>query len=676
MMIPLYLVVTSLLSIFTAILIWLIYHNSKKQERNSRQERISVFALLSNYIKTFYQILFVFIFIFFLLFSYKYFKPDKPLPFFEFLTEHVDYTGLTIGIIGIFVGLITVIYVEKQNEKSDTRVNDALNKLDTASRGIQENVTTLKTVTRVIHKNITNLSELTRITKIFEKVIEIIKDSDSKSNDLYVLTHLTDFGNFLVRNVAILTRETQNKADDYKKMSQLKFFDSYMRDFLTLKQRFNKEMEDYVIKNKKVSIAVLRNEKLKPDEPDKLKPFLVERIMKGKIVKLINKNSTEEIKYENYNSEDIFIHNPVDNIDSSKYFKPEDILIKDVLKSDCDFIDSLCSRSNNQLNIETLDYVPFQFFLSAPKDTDVDYGWFAIIIFTNYYSLGYENSVVSFNSQNPTLCKGLRIMFEKLVKAQENKDKNPIPLKRLFTGASEINIALKNVYIDDETVVKQIGFNSVTPVPDILAKDHLLILLRDSDIKYSPAATYVRKDSDELEDIMGNVNNKKTYLSVGVFHNPLTHALSIIEPNDGNPLFKLLQRSTPGEKNKIQIAVGGTVNDPKFQIYEEVFDDTAVDSQDYAFFCKLKMKEKWIFVGGGINYFGSRYLDECIREGATKIAQQIVTKSFIAFFEVRSMTESVASIDQNRSPSSNKKLSGISLLFTSYIEDDEIKCAL
>jgi len=329
------------------------------------------------------------------------------------------------------------------------------------------------------------------------------------------------------------------------------------------------------------------------------------------------------------------------------------------------------------MDVTTLDYVPFQFFLSIPKNEKDDLGWLGLIIFSNYYSIGYENSVVGFYTQNIALCKGLKTMYCKLLDSQDKKDKNPTIIKKIFYQCGEINITLKNIDIKEQEVVKLIGFNFVTPVPDILAKDFILVLLKEFDIKYNPAAWYICEGSKKMVEIAAGKNIQKSYFSVGLFYNPLTIYLSQTSPTEGNPLFKLVQKKTAEGKNKIMVANGGTTENPSYLEFEESFKeesfkDEVVDSCDYSIFCKLKIKESWFFVGGGINYFGSRYVHECLKYCVPEKITDIVDKPFILVFKLQRHFNLDSDNNDLQKKQINKTTAHSSLIHCAFVKDDEI----
>ena len=117
-----------------------------------------------------------------------------------------------------------------------------------------------------------------------------------------------------------------------------------------------------------------------------------------------------------------------------------------------------------------MDYIPFQFFVSVPKNEESDIGWEAIMIYSNYYNLGYSGSIVTFffRTENDNLCRSLKKMWQKNVKSQDQKEANITGVKRLFNDSEEIKIVLKNVIIIEQPIVDTIGYAYVTPVPDVI----------------------------------------------------------------------------------------------------------------------------------------------------------------------------------------------------------------
>ena len=78
------------------------------------------------------------------------------------ITRNFDITGITIGIIGIIVGFITVIYVERNNEIKSKEIDDRDNKMKDSILKIEE-------VAGKIESKLTSLKRIDSLTPRFKE---------------------------------------------------------------------------------------------------------------------------------------------------------------------------------------------------------------------------------------------------------------------------------------------------------------------------------------------------------------------------------------------------------------------------------------------------------------------------------------------------------------------------
>ena len=126
--------------------------------------------------------------------------------------------------------------VEKQNKKKDERFEEQLDNLRNATQDVRE--------------NLTNLKEIRKVSDIMSALEKMVNKSNKKSNELYFFTHLTNFGQFLIRNLEIITSESQYGKEDFKNLSSMDFFDRYMKNFERKKDDLNEAITNFAKKGK------------------------------------------------------------------------------------------------------------------------------------------------------------------------------------------------------------------------------------------------------------------------------------------------------------------------------------------------------------------------------------------------------------------------------------------
>jgi hypothetical protein len=616
-----------------------------------RKKEEIVYKLLSKVVVVLYIMLAAFFICSIGLIHYKLFPTDKPLSLLAWAVSHFDWTGIIIGFIGILVAIITVIYVER---KSDGK-----------NKKLENNITSLSTVTEIILNSIAAIkpikSHKDRIDAIREVIIHSTK---AKKNKLYALFYGASYGEFLIHNLrALIDPDCKRNDDDidnaFLNKSSSDFYKEYVIYLDDLKQGIRKAFDEYLKFNQKskIEFAVLRNSHLDPDNPSKLMQFSKERMMKEKTTVILNKHGTELIKslqgLSGNNYESTFLHwvndDEVDLYKNMSNEEKENSFIQFVIKQNTEFENDFKPFiREGRVSFTNLDYLPFQFILSIPEDSKDKGPSSALLIFTNYYSIGTHDSIISFHTQNTLLCESLYNMFTTLQKNQKAKDEKTHSFKHLFKKAKRIHIMLKKTSIDHSEIVKnKIGFKDVTPVPDIEAKDYWISMLKEYDIRRSSKAMYIESKTETEAEIKtqlvtGKVLDIEDYspMAIGLFLNPVANMIVDKIARDGNKLFELIPREknlNNNDKNCIKIAIGGKKNNPEYpdNVWEADLDTNNPATFDLAIFAKVKAADnKWMFVCGGIHFLGTEKIADCVRDNSEVIYNFVKDNSFIAVFKI------------------------------------------
>lgn len=326
-----------------------------------------------------------------------------------------------------------------------------------------------------------------------------------------------------------------------------------------------------------------------------------------------------------------------------------------------------------------LDYVPFQFFISVPKNKEEKKKYKGLLSFTNYYDVGQDHGVVSFCTENDVLCNSLENMFRGLVEAQSHKDSedrnNPVKTTFRTDTASKIKIILKNIIVKKNPEFTTHG--EVTTVADSKTKDQLFALFREHDIDFTPEVKFIKES--KVGNFLKQEKENYTFLSVGLFFNAVSETIGQLcreLPRDDNffgSLFKLTDAEmaedgqTKLKPKGVKVAIAGSTNDKKSinyddsPHYEEVYsNENSNDKEkfDYAILSKQKINNKWMFTCGGINFFASQHIVDCLTSDVwAKNVEKVRDKEFVAVFKVE---------DKGK-----KMPPGIALEFLSVVDDDK-----
>lgn len=529
------------------------------------------------------------------------------LPFLKWLhsiLEHFDVTGVLVGMIGILVGFLIFIVVEKKNDQKTEEV--------------QEKLRTLDEVTRTIGKYLTEVRQHKNTYERLNEILDVIGHAKQKSNELYVLTYAPIYGQTIMANLNVISENFKNPLGD---ISQKDFIAQYIRPFKDKRDQIQNALLEYS-KNggADLKLCLLKHNWVTNNEP-RFSQFVEGKILSKRSIVVLNENEHDPVrlKIPSIEKQDgkrgtfILVSNQSDIKDPKREF------VERIVAADKSFLEILQEKG---ASTEYLDYIPFQFFISAPKEPAGDY--YCIVIFTNYYDLGQNQGVVSFSSKNSELGIGLKSMFKGLIESQHVTDRNPTSIRKLLyiPKAPIIQIMLTEF---SEPVSGLRSSDGLTSTADSEAKDQLKHILRDEEIYYIRDTRFI----DSLSDPALFENEEEPIFSIGLFHNLLARDIfgkkDYRDDDRGGLLFRLQRNGNDDNNKKIEIGSRG-----KYFSLESL-----EDGNDYALFSKIKMKGKWFFLFGGITSAGTKQIRNCLTEkNSSQILEYTGGREFAAIFKI------------------------------------------
>jgi hypothetical protein len=626
----------------------------------------------------------------FFIVNFFLYKEELGLGLLHHAKTHFDIAGILTGIVAIFIGVFIVLIVEAKNDHKNKEMQQSIDAVSSITKNLGDNIYKLNNLNTILDERtnhlkgsadilttmVDNIRDHLYATTVVKSHVDrfitlkniISHAAKNKENKLYVLFYGARYGEFLVHNLQALLdpycRNTPaNYADVLNNISVAGFRENYIEKLDSLKEDVKNNFIEYLKNNNNsISFGVLRNSNLDPDNPSKLRQFSKERMLKGKKVITIDKNSNFPMDGIDDSPEDVFIHwLDKDEANESRHKsneEKENDFINYVIKKNTEFENSLNSYQE-KVNFSCLDYLPFQFVLSIPEKNEHPenkdltginensvnsklYNCSALLIFTNYYSIGSHDSIISFSTENGQLCNSLRKMFYVLINNQKVKDNRLHPLKKIIGTKQRLYLILKKIDLDQKVIRAEyirdtVGFKDVTPVPDIEAKDYWLSLLKEYDIKHNPHAVYIDNEKSFNEAITASLKSEYALLVIGLFLNPVT--LYISKSND-NFLFRLKPRKVAEDRNALEVAVGGTKDRIDFRLFEANLDTTNKKTYDFGIFAKLKINSTWMFVCGGIHFLGTKKISDLLINNSATIFEKVGNQSFIALFKIYATEES------------------------------------
>jgi hypothetical protein len=593
-----------------------------------------------------------------------------------FLSGEMDPFGALLGIASILIGLITVAYVERNNE---TRMEDN------------------DKILNQIHGKLHLLEVLDDTQQRFAAIEQVLTASKEPSNELYMLSYGVKYGQFLLTNLNVIN--DNNKLDFleppvapikhlFKRSKNLDGPESINASMIyesaaelhKVSQSISQQITQ-LAKQNKLNIGCLKREKYKH--------FVRSRILKDKTVILATDhqpiNITDKCSSQNGDKvcigpskgwKDVFIYNmePEGATNEERIEK----LITAITNKDFDIRRGIrqhlskyssntkvpVGRNTSSDQFHELDYVPFQFFLCAPLEgeevNEKVSGWNAVIVYTDYYNIGKKNSVVTFRTNNRSFCMSLKETFQELAHSTGAKNQNNAFLKRCFHSSDQINF-VNNIMLTEDGSGNPV---SVIAKDDIFAKEYLEDLYKNLDLEFKSDSIYININEPITEK---DIFFKASSFSIGLFHNSLSTLISGSFPrnkdklNKNFSLFKLIEKGSYEPKLDNEGVPIPNVNIVEILCQNEVYTikDVASDKFTYSILTKCLIDNKWTFVYGGLDAVGTSKIKPCIDE----FKHQMVTgheldhynitetTPFIVVFKIQKVLE-----DANKSPVSIEKL--------------------
>lgn len=531
---------------------------------------------------------------------------------------HFDVTGIALGVAGIIVGIVIFIVVENDTEIKNIAFEYHFEKLKDVTDNILTRSAELTNVTNDILKFSAELEENKTLSNRLMAINNVIQHAKETHNDLYILSYDPVYGQFQMANLEILLQEKSTYRDDIKKTMDTLI--QPIKSISELKEKNKSDLIDFIENGGKLNMAVLKDDWSDTAEPKKFTKFIEDHIVKDtSIIHFIDENSKNHPPLN-----DIIPHTYIlfkSKSDTNPHLSAglsaegkKSSLITNLINEDKVFLKEL---QKNKPNLILLDYIPFQFFLSIPSPKDTNPSYSSTVVFTNYYNLGQENGVISYNSKSERLTLGLKKMFDGLLEDQKERNAKPKPIKQLFTIGSfaQITVLLKTILYDNHL--------QCTPKTDILAKDNLIKMFHDNEIDFSPEAHFLQAGTTSCK-----VAENFSPMSVGLFTDFLYKPHNLLKVNRGDGCT-------------ISVAKSGylsSIGDDNYETFTPSYQDQR-PVVDYAVFSKQyndKSEKSGFFIFGGIHSLGTERISQCLTKDNCEIILNHAgeNKQFIAVFEV------------------------------------------
>ena len=547
--------------------------------------------------------------------------------------EHIDIAGLLCGMLGINLSFLITRYVEEIHMEQNENMQKIIEQTN------QEILGQLK--------SLRPLRSLSERMAVLDNIIQITKDSQKGSekeshNSLYILDYGASYGHLQSFNTNLILREGKNG----KKINTWHEYSNLHKEYLKMESDcFDKLLS---LKGGTVNIALLRA-KTDAYQIDKYEKLLKKAILdkKDRIIFPYFENDHNQfpIEVQNFIDKGAEVYTlPLANSEVVEYNKSKD-KEKNQKKLKKRLIDKICD--DNQKNIEDilktfdeseyppkrlvntiafLDYIPFQFFLTA-SNTSLNQK--CLLIFINKE---YDSRTVSYESDSPELIETLKTIYSTLAKNFLFKENERKKFLRIFNcNAISPCFVMKKIENSD----KHVGENSpLAYFPDFVAYTDIKGLFSDFKIE----ATNVMFD---VHAISGMNTEHGTYILIGLFKNKISEALKNLK-NDGNDYFRCFTFSRDDIRDKDEIIKIAKYDKNKNLIKDEnLWEQCERDpNNEYALIAKFEINGSTYIICGGLRSYGTVIIGRYIKENWAYIVDNVIgegnleSKAFAVIFNI------------------------------------------
>lgn len=552
--------------------------------------------------------------------------------------EHIDIGGIFIGIAALLCGIMIAIVVEEINTNDKEVIKQKNESIENAANEIQ------KTTDKILQK-FTSFLTVKNFPERLDILEEIISETEASSqnefpNHLYCFNYNTSYGYLQSFNANILSES--KKSDKDINYSSIEFHENVHKLYKDRHQGLFRRILNICSENIHLAILKTKNDS---NGDDKYRKLLEKVFFKNNYIKVH--------EYYKYGQESINLEQLNPNKDLEIFVLPSDTPIiagESETNKKKKLIDKILKYNNNNLTllqgrsieVSYLDYLPFQFFITAPEKMTRNSKQIALIIFTNILGEGdTPSNTIAFKTENPQLIQNLIEIYESLVRKSRKEYSRKFKFNSLFNSEdSEIQFVLKRI---PDTLKERKEHDYLAYLSDIDCYSDLRELFSTQGISID-----LQYDDIILNQLKSSTYEaSKTYIVIGLFENQITQFINEIENENvflGIKRFFKIYRSNFIENEgyltediKIaQTAIDGSpIDEDQWSLYEKT------DNVEYGLITKIRHNNQNIIIIGGLTSFGTRKIGEYIKNEWEKIIElkdknglQVNNNSFAILFKI------------------------------------------
>lgn len=583
--------------------------------------------------------------------------------------EHIDVAGLFNGLLGILAAIMIARIVEDENKKEKEELKAKIKGIDDATKDVQkyteeirsstqninsltnkldENINGVKSSTDNINESAKRLQEqideiINRFTALkpcntfLSRIYEINRILDvfekEPNNILYVMNFSADLGNLRSQNLGILKEDLSTQR--FERGAQQELTDNYNKFNRKTRELTNKLLTACETRSNQVNLAFLDMSRENKERKSSYERYLSRALENATIVRV--RSESDENLQKLISDSDIARRVTYLDFDSTSMRQDqgglEDVFYRNILNSNKESLDKL---SNTKANVQSVERIPFQFFVTKPQTgLGNDQNQSCLITFSNLETFGEHIGVFAFQSSDQRVIDNLEAIYTSY-KNQARKEHANAALWQNFKSMFDLSSdrVLKTIVKFKPIVERVVEYNNAVSLSDLLAARHIEHMFLKEKV-YLPELDYNSKEKDN-KTLPGEFNyyyfHSGTYFAIGLFgegQDPETLAEYIVRQrfSNKNDILALVRRKAPDERNELTLRA------------EKFFGGWKHEApKDHAIIAKLNVKffdsEVTVFIVGGVNHFGTEIIADYFCKNWLDLYKRSQGEEFIGLFEI------------------------------------------
>ncbi len=538
--------------------------------------------------------------------------------------EHIDMAGQLCAILSIIIAFLITIYVEENHDKQTESLQDG-------SRSIKESTDKIGDVTKQVWEILAYLTPKKSLSERLDEIDKIIditsrsqqnSDPDSQ-NELYILHYNASYGNLQSYNASVTLGDESYNHD--RPCSWIQYHEIFTHFNKRQTASFQKLLQ---LKKASINIALLRTKISNfKNQEDKFEKLLRTVLIENKEQKVysyfksdlcdcdILKNSDgtgyiyavplsqrEHQKFDGFSDED------------ERQSKIKDKLILELCNSNKEKIEALYDAEVVN-KIAYLDYVPFEFYITTPRNRNKSFNERCLVLFTN---LLHPTHTVSFVSENEVLIDTLKDIHSTLTGDYGDKEGKKQMLMELFSCVDTEPIFVLTKVHDKKNIRNE--KTDLAYLSDYAAYTDLKALFSD----YQIINKLQFNDQLSVNKIK---NQNKTFVVIGLFGNHLAEQLRFV-PGKNNSCFTFnrckekRRKGGPIEYIHERIGIqdmenGMSTNENQGNLFRRN------EQTELALLAKIKVGKSTVIICGGLTGYGTGIIGRYVSQNISKITEVV-----------------------------------------------------